>query len=114
MSDARTHLERLIRAEWQLDDTFEAHGLTGQSEVQATADKEWGEAVKAAAAFLGIERPASVFAELDIPMSKENRAIVERNMQATANGIMERGGFCHCPTCGQVATKSKIKTARAA
>jgi hypothetical protein len=114
MTDARTLLERMVRAEWALSDTFEANGLVGHSEVQAVADKEWGDAVDAAVAFLGIERPQSLFAELDIPMSKENREIAEHNMRTMAGDLMVRGGFCHCPTCGQVAKQSRVKTGRAA
>lgn len=98
----------MVRAEWGLSDTFDADGLTGHSEIQSVADKEWGEAVDAAVAFLGIERPVSLFAELELPMSKENRAIAERNMQTMADEIMLGGGFCHCPACGSVAKTSNL------
>lgn len=111
MSDAREILERLVRAEWAISDACDASGLLGHSEAEKIAEVQWADALSDACALLGITRPASVFADRDIPMSAENREKVKQNLDGWLVDQMERTGTARCPTCAALVRKTDIKVA---
>lgn len=106
--EARILLDRLVRAEWAVSDAFEGQGCFGHSDALTIAEADWADALTDAVTFLGIERPQSVFADQEIPMSKENRTIVERNMAEWIGAHKARLGLINCPSCGRVTKEDRI------